>query len=64
MEPGFGQPFRKTGLCNPIRYDRMKTAVIGEDADGLVVYNDIVDHCCEQIHRPASSEASKKARIQ
>ena len=27
------------GVPQEILYDRMKTAVIGEDADGLVVYN-------------------------
>jgi transposase len=27
------------GVPREILYDRMKTAVIGEDADGLVVYN-------------------------
>ena len=27
------------GTPREILYDRMKTAVIGEDADGLVVYN-------------------------
>jgi transposase len=37
------------GAPGELLYDRMKTAVIGEDADGLVIYNvslvALLDHC-------------------
>ena len=42
------------GAPREILYDRMKTAVIGEDPDGLVIYNRALLDICTALWLPAT----------
>src|SRR5260370_27397012 len=60
------------GAPRTILYDRMKTAVIGEDADGLVVYNralvDLARHygfqprACQPYRAKTTGDRAAKSR--
>ena len=56
------------GVPREILYDRMKTAVIGEDADGLVVYNralvDLARHFCFQPRACRPYRAQTKGKVE
>jgi transposase len=56
------------GVPREILYDRMKTAVIGEDADGLVIYNralvDLARHYCFQPRACRPYRAKTKGKVE
>jgi transposase len=56
------------GAPRTILYDRMKTAVVGEDAEGLVVYNlalvDLARHCGFQPRACRAYRAKTKGKVE